>query len=212
MNSINKKRLDKLTPYLLISPAALILFLLIFLPFGILILFSFHPDAPHSEHIWTLENYRFVFLNNTLFYKVFFRTVLMAISTVSMSLVICFPIAYYIAKVAKKEHKLFLVLLVIAPNMVSGFIIILSWVVFIGDYGVLYQALKFLKIIEEPLQILYTSKAVAIGLVYRSTLWMLCKNCNRYRLYINFSSVLRIIYCSQVYGGENRFDVCTARF
>ncbi len=100
------------------------------------------------------------------------NTILLSLYTVIISFFICFPVAYYIAKIARKENKLTLVLLVIAPNMVSGFIIILSWLLFLADYGVLYFILKYLKLIEGPLHILYTRVAVTIGLVYSSTLWM----------------------------------------
>ncbi len=162
----------KTRPLLLVSPAVLILLLLVFFSSVVLLLFSFHPDAPDKQHVWTLENYKFVFINNPLFYKVLFQTILLSLYTVIISFFICFPVAYYIAKIARKEHKLTLVLLVIAPNMVSGFIIILSWLLFLADYGLLYFILKYLKLIEGPLHILYTKVAVTIGLVYSSTLWM----------------------------------------
>ena len=167
----DKRRLNT-TPLFLASPAVLILLLLVFLPLILLVLFSFHPDAPDEQHVWTLENYKFVFINNPLFYKVLFQTILISLYTVIISLLICFPVAYYVAKIARKENKLTLVLLIIAPNMVSGFIIILSWLLFLADYGVLYFILKYLGLIEGPLHILYTRVAVTIGLVYSSTLWM----------------------------------------
>ncbi len=167
----NKRRLNT-KPLFLASPAVLILLLLVFLPLVLLVLFSFHPDAPDKQHVWTLENYKFVFINNPLFYKVLFKTILISLYTVIISLLICFPVAYYVAKIASKENKLTLILLIIAPNMVSGFIIILSWLLFLADYGILYFILKYLKLIEGPLHILYTGMAVTIGLVYSSTLWM----------------------------------------
>jgi len=167
----DKRRLNT-KPLFLASPAVLILLLLVFLPLVLLVLFSFHPDAPDKQDVWTLENYKFVFINNPLFYKVLFQTILISLYAVIISLFICFPVAYYVAKIARKENKLTLVLLIIAPNMVSGFIIILSWLLFLADYGVLYFILKYLKLIEGPLHILYTRGAVTIGLVYSSTLWM----------------------------------------
>jgi len=167
----DKRRLNT-KPLFLASPAVLILLLLVFLPLVLLVLFSFHPDAPDKQDVWTLENYKFVFINNPLFYKVLFQTILISLYAVIISLLICFPVAYYVAKIAREENRLALVLLILVPNMVSGFMIILSWLLFLADYGVLYFILKYLKLIEGPLHILYTRGAVTIGLVYSSTLWM----------------------------------------
>lgn len=166
------KRYLNTKPFFLASPAVLMLLILVFLPLVMLVLFSFHPDAPGKQDVWTLENYKFVFINNPLFYKVLFRTILISLYSAIISLFICFPVAYYVAKIARKENRLTLVLLIIIPNMVSGFMIILSWLLFLADYGVLYFILKYLKLIEGPLHILYTPWALIIGFIYSNTLWM----------------------------------------
>jgi spermidine/putrescine transport system permease protein len=172
MRFLDKKKQTNTKPLFLISPVVLILLVLVFLPLIVLILFSFHPDAPDRQHVWTLENYLFVFFENPTFYKVLFWTILISAYTVVITLLICFPIAYYIAKVARKEHKTTLVLIVIAPNMVSVIIIVLAWLVSLADYGVFYHVLKSLRLIKQPLHILYTKGAVTIGLTYISILWM----------------------------------------
>ena len=59
----DKRRLNT-KPLFLASPAVLILMLLVFLPLVQLVLFSFHPDAPDKQDVWTLENYKFVFIKS----------------------------------------------------------------------------------------------------------------------------------------------------
>jgi len=156
----------------LISPVVSMLLILVFIPLVILILFSFHPDSPERQGIWTLENYKFIFFQNPTFYKVFFRTILISVYTVVITFITCFPLAYYIAKIAIKEYKTTLMIIILAPSMVSVIIMVLAWMVSLADYGFFYYIFKYLKLIKEPLRILYTKGAVTIGLVYINILWM----------------------------------------
>ena len=67
---------------------------------------------------------------------------------------------------ADPRWKGILALLVVAPVLVSIVVRAYGWIVLLGDNGLLNQVLLALGIIDAPLQIMYTTLAVFIGLMH----------------------------------------------
>jgi putrescine transport system permease protein len=80
-------------------------------------------------------------------------------------LLVGFPIAYAMAKAARRWRPL-LIALVILPFWTSFLIRIYAWIAILKPEGFLNQVLIGLGIRAEPLQILNTETAVFIGIVY----------------------------------------------
>ena len=82
-----------------------------------------------------------------------------------VAVVAAYPIAYYIALIASKR-KYVLLLLILAPFLVSYFLRLLAWKVILGDQGVINSFL-WTGIRDEPVTwLLYSQFAVILTLIY----------------------------------------------
>jgi spermidine/putrescine transport system permease protein len=111
----------------------------------------------------TLENYQQVF--NPVFVSTLQQSLYVAAATTALSLVIGFPIAYWISRYGGRRKALLLVL-VMLPFWTSYLIRTYAWMTILGDNGVVNQALMTTGVIDEPLILLYTNFSVILGMVY----------------------------------------------
>ncbi len=120
---------------------------------------------------FTLANYLY-FFQNPLYRKIFLRTAIFSILVTLLTLVVSFPVAFIITKVAGKNLKAMLLLAVILPYWVSELIQAFTWMVFFRESGVLSYLLQRLGIVHHPVEFLYHDATIAVGLVYTSLLFM----------------------------------------
>lgn len=93
--------------------------------------FAFFPGTQgFSLDAWTN------FLDGSPFLDLFWKSVRMSLIVSVAAVVAAYPIAYYLALVASKR-KYVLLLLILAPFLVSYFLRLLSWKVILGDQGVI---------------------------------------------------------------------------
>ncbi len=161
-----------LTLFILLLPGILWIMMLIVIPQFQMFIDSFKYRPIYHKKGFTLKNYAY-FFTNILYIKVFLRTLLAAIITTFVSFLVCFPIAFYIAKVAKPDVARKIFILVIIPFWVSELIRTFSWMIILGDKGVINSFLMRLHLIKEPLSLLYNSFSVTVGLVYNYLLFMI---------------------------------------
>jgi spermidine/putrescine transport system permease protein len=135
------------------------------LPFLFILIASFLQRGQDQFFIlhFTLKNYGDLF--HPLYFHVFIRSLRLALTTTFFCLIIAYPFAYILSRL-KGTSRLFLLLLVIIPFWTSSLIRTYAIVAIIQANGLLNHLLLSLGIIHRPLQILYTSTAVIIGLVY----------------------------------------------
>ncbi len=133
-------------------------------PLGILVLFSFSERVGYSEVAYNLNLENYDDLIDPLYGKVFLRTLELAGVGTLLTLAIGFPLAYYIARWAK--HKTLLLLLVIVPFWTSMLIRTYAWLIILDPSFATFDALRWLGVVGEDVDILFTSKAVYIGVVY----------------------------------------------
>jgi spermidine/putrescine transport system permease protein len=100
-----------------------------------------------------------------LYLEVYRNTFLLALAGTLGCLFIGYPFAYFLATRATK-HKTLLFFLVIVPFWTSLLIRTYSWALILNEGGPLADLLEALNLIASPLNILYTNKAVLIGVVY----------------------------------------------
>lgn len=111
----------------------------------------------------TLDNYlRFV---DPLYVKVFLHSLSMAAITTIICLILGYPFAWLISR-ASKRWQSFLMLLLIIPFWTNSLVRLYAVKLIVAANGLLSTALIGMGLIDEPLQILYTQKAVIGGLVY----------------------------------------------
>ena len=111
----------------------------------------------------TLDNY--IRLIDPLYLKVFLHSLSMAGMTTIICLLLGYPFAYLVSKADKKWQSLLMLLLVI-PFWTNSLVRLYAVKLIMAANGLLSTMLINLGLINEPLQILYTQKAVIGGLVY----------------------------------------------
>ena len=123
--------------------------------------FSFFP----GEQAFTLDAWK-NFLDGSPFLDLFWKSIWMSLVISVVAVLAAYPIAYYIALIASKR-KYVLLLLILAPFLVSYFLRLLAWKVILGDQGVINSFLTWTGISEEPVSwLLYSKFAVILTLIY----------------------------------------------
>jgi spermidine/putrescine transport system permease protein len=114
---------------------------------------------------WNLNNYRTLF-SNPLYARVLFRTMRIAASVTVCSLVLGYPLAYYLSFHAHVRKEL-LYQLVIVPLWVSYLVRGYAWKTILGSDGVLNGFLQYLHVTREPMAfLLYSPFAVVLMLTH----------------------------------------------
>jgi spermidine/putrescine transport system permease protein len=136
---------------------------------------SFRYELPPGlrggpEDVYTLANYQTLWVN-TIHRDIFFRTILSSVLVTVLALIVCYPIAYYLAQAARGRAAAILVVGLIIPFWVNEILRTFSWFLILSRNGIVNQALLFLGVIDQPLH-LGGIGAVMIGLVYAYILFM----------------------------------------
>ena len=103
------------------------------------------------------------FFTDPFYLKIFKNTLMLALKTTIVTLLLGYPSAYFIAR-TKSRVKSFLLIATIFPLLVSAVIRAYGWMVILGSSGLLNQVLLKFGIIETPLSIMYTETSVMIGM------------------------------------------------
>jgi len=156
------------------------LWLLLFfaLPFAIVLKISFSTAAiaiPPYEATFNyvdealnifvnLGNY-LLLLQDSMYYMAYLTSLKMAFFATIGCLVLGFPMAYAIARAPVKMQAV-LLLLVMLPSWTSFLIRIYAWMGILSNNGLINNALMWLGVISEPIQMLNTNFAVYIGIIY----------------------------------------------
>jgi spermidine/putrescine transport system permease protein len=152
-------------------PLLLWIFALLVLPHAQLFVMSFIKNR-HPEEGLYLGNY-LRFFAEPLYWRIFVRTAVYSILTTFFTLVICYPTAFFLAKVAKSRWQLAMILLVVLPFWISELVRTYSWMIMLRETGVINWILLKLGILSKPVEMLYNDYAIFVGLVYASMLFML---------------------------------------
>jgi spermidine/putrescine transport system permease protein len=116
-------------------------------------------------HHWNLDNYKVLF-TNPLYAEVLFRTMRIAASVTLCSILLGYPLAYYLAFHAGVRKEL-LYQLVIVPLWVSYLVRGYAWKTILGSDGVLNGFLEYLHFTREPVGFfLYSPFAVVLVLTH----------------------------------------------
>jgi spermidine/putrescine transport system permease protein len=116
-------------------------------------------------HSWNLGNYSTLF-RNPLYLRVLFRTARISASVTILSVLLGYPLAYYLSFHAGPRKQL-LYQLVIVPLWVSYLVRGYAWKTFLGSDGVLNGFLQYLHFTHEPVSaFLYSPFAVVLMLTH----------------------------------------------
>lgn len=96
---------------------------------------------------------------------IFLRSLRLALVTVMLCLVVCFPVAFWVSRLSPR-WKTFFLFLITLPFFASLIVRLYAWVMILKPAGALNQGLMWLGLIDTPLEIIFTERAVVTGMVY----------------------------------------------
>jgi spermidine/putrescine transport system permease protein len=152
------------------------LLLMVLIPQIIMVDFSLRPLLPLRElggpkDVWTLKNYASLF-GNELHLSIFLKTIWSSLLVTFFALVLCYPISYYLAKVAGRGMLGWLMMALIVPYWINELLRLFAWQIILADSGVINQLLQWIGLIQEPFNFRAGNGAVIVGMAYAYILFM----------------------------------------
>lgn len=162
MNNKNKINLPLITT---VGPVSVWMILLVAIPFIYVFVMSFMNKGAYGGVVigFTLNNFIEIF--NPLYLKVFCESLLISAFTTILCIIIAYPFTYFIAQKTTIKKTVFMAM-VIVPFLVSSLIRLFGWINLLRKDGIINSILLKLGLIHEPLQLVYNTTGVMIGLVY----------------------------------------------
>jgi spermidine/putrescine transport system permease protein len=147
-----------------LAPSMALLAVTMLAPLAIVAVYSFLTRGAYGgvEKPFTFENYARLW--DPLYGVILWRSFWIAGVATALCLVLAFPLALFIARSGSRKN-LYLSL-VILPFWTSFLIRTYAWMFLLRDTGLINTVLQALRIIHEPLPMLYNDGAVLLGLVY----------------------------------------------
>ena len=150
---------------------------MILLPQLIMIDYSFRPLLPlrkigGPEDVYTLKNYMVLF-TTPLHRAIFFKTIWSSIIVTFVAFAICYPISYYLAKMARGARFSLLMMGIIIPYWINELLRLFAWQLILSDVGILNNILMFIGVAGEPINFRSGNSAVILGMAYAYILFMI---------------------------------------
>lgn len=159
---------------------------MIVLPLLAMIDLSFRPKLPPLQwggprDIYTLENYRYFLFGSTTstdswnvtHLKAFGLTLAVSVVVTLLDFVICYPLAYYMAQVAKPARLRLVMLLLIAPYWVNEILRAFAFRLIFSEQGILNNVILALGLSSAPIDFFGADVALYAGLAYAYLLMMM---------------------------------------
>jgi spermidine/putrescine transport system permease protein len=160
--------------------------ILIVVPQLYMVDYSFHPKLPQikrggPEDIYTLENYRYFLFGSTrsaehwnnVHLNAFWITIFVSTIITIVNFAICYPLAYFMAQVAKPGIVQKLMALLIIPYWVNEILRAFAFRILLGTGGLINNVAIAAGIIDEPIDFIGHDVALYAGLTYAYLLIMM---------------------------------------
>ena len=131
-----------------------------------------YPPTPGEAPRATLANYR-RFFEDSIFWMPFFRTLGFATVLTLATLLITYPVAYFLARHVPRDRRMALLLLLLIPFWVGEIVRTYAIMILLGNNGAVNLALQWLGLVERPIPFMYTGFSLSVGIVYLTSLYML---------------------------------------
>jgi spermidine/putrescine transport system permease protein len=147
-------------------PPILWVALFLLLPYALMLVNSFWSvESGVIFHHWGLRNY-VALLRTSVYAEVLFRSAAIALSVTLLSVLLAYPLAYYLSFRAGARKEV-LYQLAIVPLWVSYLVRGYAWKTILGTEGVLNGFLRFLHLTSHPVEFfLYSPFAVVLTLTH----------------------------------------------
>jgi len=160
-----RQRIQRLTPYLLLTPG--IAWLLVFYVYPSIQMFisSFWTGTLETGYTPSLSNWPTYTAAIERYAPQFGRSIVYGAAATVICFLIAYPLAYTIA-FRGGRYKSLLLFLVIAPFFTSFLLRTQSWKIILGDDGILFGPLKDIGLLGPDFRVLATPAAVVAGIAY----------------------------------------------
>ena len=157
---------ESLKGYTLLSPTLLAMLAGLAMPLIVLLTLSFWiQEYLDFIRTFSLKNY-LDFFQKPIYTKILFKSIRMSGMVTIVTVLLAYPMAYYIA-FRVKHNKLIWLILITVPFWTSYLLRVFAWKIMLGYNGVINSGLKTLGILSEPLEfLLYNPTAVVITLAH----------------------------------------------
>lgn len=132
-------------------------------PLILVLVYSFNSSSGMSLANFspTFDNFRRVF--EPLYIKIFLVSILLAIGSTLLCIVVGYPVAYYISRMSDKWRNS-LMLLFVVPMWMNFLLRTYAWLTLLGNNGLINKFLGLFGI--APLNLMYNINAIMLGMVY----------------------------------------------
>lgn len=168
-----KKLKNKIKEFhILIFPPFFWLTIFFIVPLIIIIIYSFSYKRTYGgvDIGFTLNQFKMVF--DPLYLEVVLRSLYYAFISTFLTILCAYPVAYFMA-FAKPKVKNIVMFLVILPFWTNLLIRLYSFIIILGNDGLVNSLLLSLGIINEPLSLLNNTFSVVVGLIYWNLPYMI---------------------------------------
>lgn len=131
-----------------------------------------YPLTVGEQAVFSVQHYA-AFFSERIYLVPFLRTLIFATIVTLITLVMVFPIAYYIAKCVPASKQIQLLLILLVPFWVSYIIRTFAIMVFLGNRGFVNEILRTVGLVDFPIPFMYTYFSLGFGVLYLTVLYML---------------------------------------
>ena len=137
--------------------------MMLVLPMALIALYSvMNQGNSIISFSFTLEHYA-KFFTDPDFLLILWRSILIAVKTTVLCLLLAYPIAYYIARSTEKVQNI-LILCITLPMWINMLVRTYAWIGLLSNGGIFQKILGFFGL--GNVELLYTEGAVLLGMVY----------------------------------------------
>ncbi|WP_425089683.1 ABC transporter permease [Stappia sp.] len=123
------------------------------------------------DDVYVLENFAYL-LNHPNHGWIFFKTIWSSALVTFVTLLLCYPVAYWLAQVARKWQMRLMLVLMLVPYLMNEVLRGLAWYIILAFSGPLNAMLMGLGLLDEPHR-WYGDGGVLAGMAYAYILFML---------------------------------------
>jgi spermidine/putrescine transport system permease protein len=170
----------------LIAAVGIWMLILIVFPQLYMVDYSFHPKLPPAARggprdVYTIANYQYFLFGsttstdnwNTTHLNAFWITIFTSVLITILNFAICYPMAYFLAQVAKPGAVRLLMLLLIIPYWVNELLRAFAFGILFGTGGLLNKLLLAAGLLSVPIDFIGRDIALYAGLTYAYLLLMM---------------------------------------
>ncbi len=164
----------RITLAVLLGPITVILGIFFLSPLAIMAIYSLLEPGLYGGVDWNFYHWSYGRILgwadgimeefDSVYALIFLRSFRLALTTVVLTLLICYPVAFWVSRLPGRARTLCLFLITL-PFFASLIIRLYAWVMILKPSGALHQILSAIGL-EIPVEIIFTERAVITGMVY----------------------------------------------